>query len=50
MTAMAAETYDLRTLLDAWEQTLRGVSMLGRVITSEQWLSLIHICRCRRRG
>jgi len=37
MTAMAAETYDLRTLLDAWEQTLRGVSMLGRVITPEQW-------------
>jgi uncharacterized protein (TIGR03083 family) len=37
MTAMAAETYDLRALLDAWEQTLRGVSMLGRVCTPTQW-------------
>ena len=37
MTAMAAETYDLRTLLDSWEQTLRAVSMLGRVVTPEQW-------------
>jgi len=34
---MAAETYDLRDLLDAWEQTLRAVSMLGRVVTPEQW-------------
>jgi uncharacterized protein (TIGR03083 family) len=37
MTAMAAETYDLRTLLDSWEQTLRAVSTLGRVVTAEQW-------------
>jgi uncharacterized protein (TIGR03083 family) len=37
MTALAAETYDLRTLLDAWEQTLRAVSMLGRVVTPSQW-------------
>ena len=37
MTAMAAETYDLPTLLDSWEQTLRAVSMLGRVVTPEQW-------------
>jgi len=34
---MAAETYDLRALLDSWEQTLRAVSMLGRVVTPEQW-------------
>jgi uncharacterized protein (TIGR03083 family) len=37
MTTMAAETYDLRTLLDSWEQTLRAVSLLGRVVTPEQW-------------
>jgi uncharacterized protein (TIGR03083 family) len=37
MTAMAAETYDLRALLDSWEQTLRGVSTLGRVVTPAQW-------------
>jgi uncharacterized protein (TIGR03083 family) len=37
MTTTAAETYDLRTLLDSWEQTLRAVSMLGRVVTPEQW-------------
>ncbi len=29
MTSMAAETYDLRTLLDSWEQTLRAVSMMA---------------------
>ena len=34
---MAAETYDLRALLDGWEQTLRAVSMLGRVVTPAQW-------------
>jgi uncharacterized protein (TIGR03083 family) len=37
MTAMAAETYDLRALLDAWEQTLRAVSILGRICTPTQW-------------
>ena len=37
MSTLVAETYDLRALLDAWEQTLRGVSMLGRVVTPEQW-------------
>ena len=34
---MAAETYDLRALLDGWEQTLRAVSMLGRVVPPAQW-------------
>ena len=37
MTTMTAETYDLRALLDGWEQTLRAVSMLGRVVTPAQW-------------
>jgi uncharacterized protein (TIGR03083 family) len=39
MTALAAETYDLRTLLDSWEQTLRAVTMLGRIVTPTQWES-----------
>ena len=34
---MAAETYDLRTLLDSWEQTLRAVGLLGRTVTPTQW-------------
>ena len=37
MSTLVAETYDLRALLDAWEQTLRGVSMLGRIVTPTQW-------------
>jgi len=37
MSTLVAETYDQRALLDAWEQTLRGVSMLGRIVTPTQW-------------
>ena len=37
MSTLPAETYDLRTLLDAWETTLRAVAELGRRLTPEQW-------------
>jgi uncharacterized protein (TIGR03083 family) len=37
MSDLAAETYDLRTLLDAWESTLRAVAELGKRLTPEQW-------------
>jgi uncharacterized protein (TIGR03083 family) len=37
MCALAAETYDLATLLDAWEGSLHAVSELGRRLTPEQW-------------
>lgn len=37
MSVLAAETYDLRTLLDAWEGTLRAVGELGKRLTPEQW-------------
>jgi uncharacterized protein (TIGR03083 family) len=37
MSALAAETYDLATLLDAWEGTLHAVSELGKRLTPEQW-------------
>lgn len=37
MTALAAETYDLPTLLDAWESTLRAVAELGKRLTPGQW-------------
>ena len=37
MSDLAAETYDLRTLLDAWESTLRAVAELGKRLTPDQW-------------
>ena len=37
MSTLPAETYDLRTLLDAWESTLRAVAELGKRLTPEQW-------------
>lgn len=37
MTALAAASYDLRTLLAAWEGSLHAVVELGRRLTPEQW-------------
>ena len=38
MTGMVAETYDLRALLDSWEQTLRAVSHARHAsVTPAQW-------------
>ncbi|MFN8149214.1 MAG: maleylpyruvate isomerase N-terminal domain-containing protein, partial [Candidatus Nanopelagicales bacterium] len=37
MTALVAESYDLRTLLSAWEDTLHAVVELGRRLAPEQW-------------
>jgi uncharacterized protein (TIGR03083 family) len=37
MAGMDADGYDLGTLLDAWESTLRAVAALGRRLTPEQW-------------
>ncbi|MFN8149482.1 MAG: maleylpyruvate isomerase family mycothiol-dependent enzyme [Candidatus Nanopelagicales bacterium] len=37
MTALVAESYDLRTLLSAWEDTLHAVVELGRRLSPEQW-------------
>ncbi|MBI1378001.1 MAG: maleylpyruvate isomerase family mycothiol-dependent enzyme [Frankiales bacterium] len=37
MTALAADAYDLRTLLDAWESSLRAVAELGRRLDPQQW-------------
>ena len=37
MSALAAETYDLSTLLDTWEGTLRAVTELGKRLTPQQW-------------
>ena len=34
---LPAAAYDLATLLDAWESSLRTVVGLGRVLTPEQW-------------
>jgi uncharacterized protein (TIGR03083 family) len=34
---LPAASYDLATLLDAWESSLRAVAGLGRVLTPEQW-------------
>jgi uncharacterized protein (TIGR03083 family) len=34
---LPAASYDLATLLDAWESSLRAVVGLGRVLTPEQW-------------
>ena len=34
---LPAAAYDLATLLDAWESSLRAVAGLGRVLTPEQW-------------
>jgi len=37
MSELAAETYDLATLLDAWEGSLHAVSELGKRLAGEQW-------------
>jgi uncharacterized protein (TIGR03083 family) len=37
MTSLPAESYDLRTLLAAWEDGLHAVVELGRRLTTEQW-------------
>ena len=37
MTSLAAESYDLRTLLAAWEDGLHAVVELARRLTPEQW-------------
>lgn len=37
MSALVAATYDLRTLLDAWESTLRAVVELGQRLDPQQW-------------
>lgn len=34
---LPAASYDLATLLDAWESSLRAVVGLGRVLSAEQW-------------
>ena len=34
---LPAQTYDLATLLDAWEGALHAVSELGKRLTPQQW-------------
>jgi uncharacterized protein (TIGR03083 family) len=39
MTSLPADSYDLATLLAAWEESLHAIAELGRRLTPEQWLA-----------